>query len=861
MRTKLATKNLSLFAKTDRQLCNWSIYSTFKKWPDNRIYISTESSHYISAISAICKLCYDEKWIMMGNWWCHNLDQRSPIAECGFAIHANLYLSAVLTARYGASEAILENLTQYNAEGFSINKDPNYTGQRTMIGILVPLTEKDKLLKFFDTAALLCPMGFPKSQFQSMMDYILNASMQAKIAQANAKVKEDSYCFVNLHDEIHAALLYPELPQSHHVIYPHAYHVSPFILNLSRRYIPAIHAKFIKGQSPLNKAILANNIKAVDKIIDKDPYSVFRANASHDFPLDVALYTGKRQIFERLYHHAKGLELNCRYIQWQLDFPYKAQIEIDETYRRTVQPDAVKESIKNYKDKANEASPRRHAIHEACLAGQNDNVIQMLQQNPALLTLQDPWGFTVTVLACALGNIPLLEQLLLMGASVAPTKAIHWASYSLVHNAPNEAVLKVLFYHYADPNERTTLIEEAIRNHYVNILRQFYRYGRDDIRSESGLTPIEQTIAHAQLTGNTELLRWLLIRQEDYVYDGPFDHNISPEIRGLLQDHNEFIRQKRYKLNTRPKVLTSADIRLSADKLVLSTTLHQNLVIQDQEQATYQRIQNIYHAHLKSTADLSEEELAQIKALYLSRLTLRGGYSDTVIDSYLAKILPKDRSKNVFIEYYTHENKLFSFFSFAIKTDHFPSIGQFSGFFGNLAVCRPDYGSLGLNTLVFRIPHAMKIADANTTIIAHFKSLRPGFSYNLVDSNGSHIFPKFHHDMAFMQHVAQLAGETMVDKGHAPTLHKITDKIPLTPTLEDFEELVGDNPEHGLLLTWTITPDSIESYLQKKLQTNQFDMNKLKATATCWHEFHQAHLTKLMTPEYASEHNKKNSKL
>jgi hypothetical protein len=67
-----------------------------------------------------------------------------------------------------------------------------------------------------------------------------------------------------------------------------------------------------------------------------------------------------------------------------------------------------------------------------------------------------------------------------------------------------------------------------------------------------------------------------------------------------------------------------------------------------------------------------------------------------------------------------------------------------------------------------------------------------------------------------MRFIAGLTGEEMVDKGRAVAVNKIPDQIPLTPEIEDFEELAGDNKEHGVLITWDLSPESICFLPQEK---------------------------------------------
>ena len=305
--------------------------------------------------------------------------------------------------------------------------------------------------------------------------------------------------------------------------------------------------------------------------------------------------------------------------------------------------------------------------------------------------------------------------------------------------------------------------------------------------------------------------------------------------------HNQYIGEKRYKIHSRPAVLSSNDICLSSDKACILTTLHQAYTVQNQTTGSYCEYKREFKGHLKCTADLSEDEINKFTALYSQRLQLRNNSDESAVKSYMSETFPKDRSKNTFIEYFTEQDKVISFLSFSVKDTEYPGVGPFVFFWGKLAAIATEYGALGLNTFVFRLPYAIKYANTNLQVIGHYKSIRPGYSYNLVDSNSSHLYPKFHHDTGFMRFIARLTGEEMIETGLAVAVNKIPDTIPLTPVLEDFEELAGTNLEHGVLLTWNVTPDCIQGFLKKKLQGSQFDDEKLLRTGSLWSELYQNH--------------------
>ena len=96
-----------------------------------------------------------------------------------------------------------------------------------------------------------------------------------------------------------------------------------------------------------------------------------------------------------------------------------------------------------------------------------------------------------------------------------------------------------------------------------------------------------------------------------------------------------------------------------------------------------------------------------------------------------------------------------------------------------------------------------------------------------------------------MRYVASLTGEEMVGKGLAVAINKIDEKPGLTPELEDYEELAGDNMDHGVLVTWIVTPDSIESYLKKKLQGCQLDTEKLNVIGQLWDTLYKENSAKI----------------
>ena len=98
MRSKQLTK-MSQFARSLAFAFKDSpIYSTFRKWPDDKSYISIQSANYMYAVKGACPNRYADNLDVVGNWWCQLHDPRSPLAECGFAIHKDSTVSVVVTA-------------------------------------------------------------------------------------------------------------------------------------------------------------------------------------------------------------------------------------------------------------------------------------------------------------------------------------------------------------------------------------------------------------------------------------------------------------------------------------------------------------------------------------------------------------------------------------------------------------------------------------------------------------------------------------------------------------------------------------------------------------------------------------------
>lgn len=448
-----------------------------------------------------------------------------------------------------------------------------------------------------------------------------------------------------------------------------------------------------------------------------------------------------------------------------------------------------------------ELPPEREALHQACIAGNDDLVFSILSDNPTRINEQDPRGYTPLLLAVANGHFKLSEWLIDNHASldVIESPLPRSGSISLMENAKTPEIIELLMHHGIDPhpwyNDR---LIEAIRDHNTTMVKYLLYYYTMELPTYRGLTALEYALQLSEENG-PEIVSLMLSHSIENVPQGPYDlHlrektieeagpdekptfldegspfliNITPEVVKLLEEHNNRIDQQHAKDLKKPK--------WQADKILLE---NQQLIEEfKNENITITSV-------MKPLSTLCDAELQKVGELFCTNFeftSLNDNIEDLKKHLYENE-LQIDKPGNKYINLFYDGDKLVSFIAFELKQSSHPICkGGFTLFHGILGATLPDskYANCGFASLAFRVPLALSLMQRDHRFYLFTQTLKPGYVLGIFPRFVS-FYPKNNIPLDLNKHIANLVGVDLA--GKTIPLQRIRVKPRLLPTVEKTE--------------------------------------------------------------------------
>jgi len=800
-------------------------------------------------------------------WWLDHKEPTSPVAGLGLSIHHNGLLSAIVTPRYNCSEKVISVFEKHNLNWrLTPEESPQlfpHMEARARLIFATDYSEPKPWCDFLNVLNGIAPLG---ENVRELQKNILSAIKQIdfksikeplqRIEEYHTKVMPitTGQAFQEAKEKYRqefegakrdletltksplgktpwlSVFDYPQLPEN-------CYNLSslPIVPEFpSIRYNPLLHDVFPTGRTLLGQAIRRDDFVAVQSIVASDPLSIFRPDAYNCTPLSLVLFCGNQEMFRWLIERAMEVRLNCPGLyneraRMSLNYQHEEIYQLNTVVFKDIQDSYTKQEAKD--------PPKRHPIHDACVAGDLQAVKRCVANNPQSLDLPDPWGITPIVIAAAKGHSNIMIYLLRQGAykgMVTPSNnnyhgvysgVYNQNSYGLIQNTKSAEILQILFRHGVEPNQKSSLAMEAVWHNQLDQLKWLYRYGMDEIQDASGLTPLDLAIYKANEHQDTRLLKWLLNFITRPICEDGFNRNISAEVRDVVRKHNKRLKKYATNLATRPKLRSEKDMCLSKDELTLKSFLHTD--------------DTIYELTMKSTADLTDEEREQIYELYYNNFDKRENNTLEGKKEFLETTFPTERGKQAYIEFCRHQEKIISFMSFSVTNRHHSYSDNFILFYGKLAETEKEFTSLGLVNFVFRIPFAMKLYDKASNYWVYYKSIRPGGSYSLA---GHLAYPKYEYNFRFMKHLAKLCGDEMLQEGIVDATSVVKRSGVASPKTAEYYDLVGQNQKSALPIAYKVTDKAIEDYIDRKLLYAGCDEERLLHIGDLFMQLHHANL-------------------
>ncbi len=799
---------------------DWEIYSTHRRIQRHdgvTAHYTQFSVNYEEAVKDMLPL---KSWrgrnpkvlLPLGNWWGHNPNKKAAIGEMGCGIHLGVdgLISVIAIPRQGVKEKVTSILKNNDIDYLSYS-DPEATDQRFRCGVVVSPQNPEPLNRFLAIIdEKISPLG------NKLKSHIRKAFELAQSLDYRALAKQDDI-YNNLPDW-HDIFNCPPIPEGHY--HPFTNHRTPGSGLFQSRYESRFHRHIPKGRTELGSAIIAGDLPRVKNILQQDPDSIFRRDAYNQMPLWMGLFLGNYLIFLELYKYAEKVPSRCSWTKRHVQL--WAKIASDKNIYNLNKPHAESHK-RSLLEEEKKPPPTRHEIHHACIMGETAKVIKLLNQNPDLINLPDPLQLTPAHLAAGEGHAELLAELLQRGAATEPTEIREGypSTFGLLQCAANAEIIEILLKHRADPNKYTTLVHEAAKNNDLELLKQFYHYGRDEKQDDSGLTPFDWAVIHANTTNDCTMLQWLLDCRDDYVASGPYDSNYSDTVIQLMQQHNAKIEKRNASKQRRPKLTQQSS---SGSSLITKLRADDGQIIK---------------AVHKRTVELTENERKQIRALADQTFRLQDPAGPITLDDYYTKLLPTEikAENNSFTEQCFINDEMASFAVYTIIKSHHQHCGDFKLFYGQLACVEPKYASMGLANLIFRIPLAMKLR-AKIPILMYGKTIRPGLGWSSMAIPEAQAYPQYFHDPDFVKHIVSLTGEEITEEeireGIIDAILQVDTTGRSTPTgreIDYYRAKVGKNLRKALPYVCYIYPETIDGFIKRRLRGNGFTRKNIGKTA------------------------------
>lgn len=379
-----------------------------------------------------------------------------------------------------------------------------------------------------------------------------------------------------------------------------------------------------------------------------------------------------------------------------------------------------------------------------------ETIVQIIKRKPQYLNAKDIFGFTPLIIAVALGHLDIITLLIKHGADTRDYD-FHQRRYSLLHNAPNEKVVKHLLYLGVSPHDGRLTLDQAWRQHDHERIHHLLIYGMSFYRPkhsaiimerfEDGTNMVTHAIqaANQGATRDLESLYLLLIFFADFVYEGPYDAKIQSNsaIITIITNHNQRIQHERASKIHRALSVQSVTPLINSSRHVCGIRTRYHL-INDPSYATG----TVVKTDIKLLRDLSPKEQHDMLKLYDKSFQ---PLSDTV--DFIRQIITGDITQgpwiNALIEVGRIDDRIISIFVFSLQT-YINEQGQLRRLFtGKVGFIDPYFSGLHLAESILRIPLAMKMDKPQVPIVETHELLMPGFGIPAMKLTLSHPSPMY----------------------------------------------------------------------------------------------------------------------
>jgi len=390
----------------------------------------------------------------------------------------------------------------------------------------------------------------------------------------------------------------------------------------------------------------------------------------------------------------------------------------------------------------------------------------------------DPWGFFPIMIAAAFGDEDVVRALIAAGANVNPPEIEdkchnEWA-YDVLEcgvESGNPEVVKMLLQHsvaiksarpfqIAFKNavicaEKNDLAREATQ---LRIIKLLLRYGAVYGTFLSGLHPVKIAIELAN-RGKRKLLETILDHTNAFVSTAQ-KRGLTSDTANTVNNHN-FNKASRFfveRINT-PRII-GVGLENHGRKIV-TTLIDPVLKRQLEDEGKNIAAAKLFANH-QLVKDLSLNEIEQMQTLFSKNFEFNPKVefkSDAVTSLF------DGSDESLFVEYFTDEVGIKSFFIYKISKEEDPAIGEFIWFRLLLAASDQQFAGKGLaRFLVDRIPFMLKNIHPTLRIIVTSISIPPWYGLMVAPNQ---VYPKnlIDHGLA----------ERLV---HRMNMHFVDDRLP-----------------------------------------------------------------------------------